>query len=120
MIPNFLNFGLIDNLATAISDDLPDFLFRRLSLPSIITVPQFNLDPNRILGTPNDIQCFLPPLYQTGLSYTIFWSPTPKIHQLREHILKFTQTAVELDLRILFPTTKERDHLIDSLGVGHH
>ena len=99
MIPNFLNFGLIDNLATAISDDLPDFLFRRLSLPSIITVPQFNLDPNRILGTPNDIQRFLPPLYQIGLSYTIFWSPTPKIYQLREHISELAQTPLELDFR---------------------
>ena len=120
MIPNFLNFGLIDNPPTAISDDCPDLLFRRLPLPSIIAVPQFDLNSNRTLGIPNNIQCFLPPLYQTGFPYAILWPPTPKIYQLREHISELAQTPLELDFRVLFPTTKERDHLIDSLGVGHH
>ena len=78
-----------------------------MTSPSIIAIPQFDLNSNRTLGIPNNIQRFLPPLYQTGFSYAILRPPTPKIHQLREHILKFTQTPLELGLRILFPTAKE-------------
>ena len=72
------------------------------------------------MGIPDEIQYFPPVLNQASFSYAILRPPATKVHKLREHFLKFTQTPLKVGFGILFPMTKERDHLIDSPSVGHH